>query len=145
MCYICFLTFTDICYTRSSDWNGTISRTVTGKECLPWKNITSIGAESNLKFPDESLDSASNYCRDPNSTAALWCYISHNQTERCDVPPCDIPDAQSKFRLGTTAGSKGRSLLSFVRSVSIFICNRSYKLWCSIRPELKSDVSISFW
>ncbi|XP_060565425.1 plasminogen-like, partial [Ruditapes philippinarum] len=78
----------DICYTNSSAWQGTVSRTKEGNTCLPWNNITAIIHDNTTVFPDGSAQNASNFCRNPNGSEALWCYVNQNETEFCDVPPC---------------------------------------------------------
>jgi len=45
-------------------------------------------------FPDESVNDASNYCRNPDSDydEGVWCYTTDPATrwERCDVPACGL-------------------------------------------------------
>ncbi|XP_053377887.1 uncharacterized protein LOC123528640 isoform X2 [Mercenaria mercenaria] len=84
----------DICFKNSSLWQGNVSRTRSGNTCLPWGNITAITVNSTLAFPDGSAQNASNYCRNPNGSEALRCYVSQDKTELCDIPPCIDKDQQ---------------------------------------------------
>lgn len=41
------------------------------------------------RFPDDSLDLAENFCRNPtNKTFGPWCFVNKNEWEYCDIPKC---------------------------------------------------------
>ncbi|XP_060593351.1 uncharacterized protein LOC132747841, partial [Ruditapes philippinarum] len=84
----------DICYDNSREWQGTVSRTFTGKRCLPWANVTAMQTSSTIAdYPDGPAENASNFCRDPTNKSFLWCYVSQDEIEQCDIPKCIAEDS----------------------------------------------------
>ena len=74
---------------------GTVSKTVSGKECQSWSSNTphvQNARDSDDLFPDGSRAAAENYCRnpDPDHESGVWCYTMdpNTETESCDVPLC---------------------------------------------------------
>ena len=72
---------------------GTVSNTMTGKECQSWSSNTPHVTHSftDDNFPDASRKAAKNYCRNPDGDLqGVWCYtMDPNQRwELCDVPLC---------------------------------------------------------
>ena len=43
-----------------------------------------------VSFPLQGLLGYHNYCRDPDNSGYLWCYVNEEGTrwEKCDVPVC---------------------------------------------------------
>lgn len=69
----CILTTTGI------DYAGKTNVTASGKNCLPWKNIS------------EKMVHEGNYCRNPDSSESPWCYVKGNTKhvkEKCTIPSC---------------------------------------------------------
>ena len=67
---------------------GTESITESGVACISWTETAFT--DVNL-FPDESLEAASNFCRNPdNKDEGVWCQTGteESQWEYCDVPLC---------------------------------------------------------
>ncbi|CAB3404440.1 unnamed protein product [Caenorhabditis bovis] len=76
------------CYANSgTQYEGTVSTTITGKQCAPWSDSTS--REFNIHRYSE-LARSKNYCRNPGGKKTRpWCYsLPLGQEEYCDVPQC---------------------------------------------------------
>ena len=67
---------------------GNISVTATGKKCLPWSPAAKQMPD--MRFPDKDLQSAENYCRNPDRRyEGPWCFVSSYSTaEQCNIPNC---------------------------------------------------------
>ena len=79
-----------------TEYAGTLSSTIFGLECQPWSSQTphQHSYTDINRFPDNSLEDASNYCRNPvgsEHTLGPWCYTSDPDVELdyCDIPACD--------------------------------------------------------
>ncbi|XP_069114974.1 uncharacterized protein [Argopecten irradians] len=64
-----------------TNYQGTVSQTTHGKDCLPWNSS------------DSSFQSLGGhrFCRNPNQRLSPWCYIKMEHTtswEYCDIPMC---------------------------------------------------------
>ena len=57
-----------------------------GRPCLPWADF-SISDDGELYiFPDETLEEASSFCRNPDKSKTPWCYVDLNgERENCNV------------------------------------------------------------
>jgi len=71
---------------------GTNSVTKNGEKCKAWTWEYSVQTAN--QFPEETLEEASNYCRDPSSSGGVWCYTGVNfagvrQWDWCDIPTCN--------------------------------------------------------
>ena len=64
--------------SQGTGYNGTISTTVSGKECQEWAN-----SARHTHLP-------ANYCRNPDGDSGVWCYTTdiNLSWEHCDVPKC---------------------------------------------------------
>ena len=78
------------------EYNGTVSRTRTGKLCQRWSSNTphDVGPSyTDDKFPDGSRKEAKNYCRNPDLSwdRGVWCYTMDKDTlyEMCNIPLCN--------------------------------------------------------
>jgi len=75
------------------EYIGQKAETVSGRNCQSWSsqdphNHTYI---ADHMYPDRSVYSAMNYCRNPNYTwVGLWCFTTDpsKRWEECDVPTC---------------------------------------------------------
>jgi len=83
---------------------GTLSVTVTGKQCQKWSSNSPHVVYSTYtddKFPDGSRAAAKNYCRNPNPlfTHGVWCYTTdpYHEYDNCDVPLCSKSAIQSAY------------------------------------------------
>jgi len=81
---------------------GHISVTSSGFQCQAWASQypNSHSYVQDEMYPDGSVESASNYCRNPDDgwDEGLWCYVTDpsESWDYCDVPLC-----------GTTTASAG--------------------------------------
>uniref|UniRef100_A0A8W8MGF7 Metalloendopeptidase n=1 Tax=Magallana gigas TaxID=29159 RepID=A0A8W8MGF7_MAGGI len=69
----CILTATGI------DYAGKTKVTASGKDCLPWKDVS------------EHMAQDENYCRNPDSSGRPWCYVTGDTKpvkEDCKIPAC---------------------------------------------------------
>ena len=90
--YICMYVCIGDCFTgRGRGYNGTISRTRSGKTCQRW----SEQAPHQFILPSSQypeIAGGHNYCRNPGSRApeGPWCFTTDPNTrwEYCDVPKC---------------------------------------------------------
>jgi hypothetical protein len=85
------------------EYTGTISVTSTGKTCQQWTQQSphTHSMTDPAKFPDESIEAASNYCRNPDFYAdGPWCYTTDPGTrwELCNVPLCPVALLQENYR-----------------------------------------------
>ena len=69
------------------EYRGKVSKTAAGYLCLPWTwfEFTSID------FPDDNIDEALNYCRNPNlGDLGPWCYYTQSgyDFQNCMIPMC---------------------------------------------------------
>ena len=62
-----------------SDYDGTTSKTISGRTCQRWDSQTPH------RHRHYSLADDENYCRDPNNAGAPWCYTTDadQPTEFC--------------------------------------------------------------
>ena len=73
---------------------GTTAVTVSGKTCQAWTATSPHVPYSGVvasQFPDDSMEEASNYCRNVGGLEdGPWCYTTDPDTrfELCDVPKC---------------------------------------------------------
>ena len=75
------------------EYNGTKSTTKSGRTCQAWSQ-TPHGHKINdsVNFPDETLEEAANYCRNPDDEPnGPWCYTMDPEKlwEYCNVTYCD--------------------------------------------------------
>ncbi|XP_053374481.1 plasminogen-like [Mercenaria mercenaria] len=84
----------DYCYEDvSRNYQGQMMITETGRECQRWDSTFphrhSYGSMA-LKFPDNSVSDAANYCRDPSSSGRPWCYTTdaEKKWDWCAVWKC---------------------------------------------------------
>lgn len=98
------------CYSGDgSVYDGTVSVTLSGRQCQAWSS----------SFPHHhrwgSAGFPANHCRNPDGESGPWCYTTDpsRRFELCDVPRCEVPEAQ----VGAHALSV---LLLVVRGVSAY-------------------------
>ena len=72
---------------------GTLSVTSTGQNCAQWATATGT---DNFNFPDNNVEDAENFCRNPDgSSAGPWCWVNNTVSgqlhkEECLVPLCGL-------------------------------------------------------
>ncbi|KAH3702871.1 hypothetical protein DPMN_077898 [Dreissena polymorpha] len=81
------------CVSVSTEWRGTMTHTVSGRECQLWRLDTPNKHNYNdgQRFANgEIVTEAKNYCRDPDGEGTLWCYTNDpgRRWEYCPVPMC---------------------------------------------------------
>ena len=75
------------------EYIGTISTTVNGRPCQRWnKQFPHSHSHTDPdQFPDDTLEGANNYCRNPDgNSGGLWCYTldPNVEWEYCDINVC---------------------------------------------------------
>jgi len=78
---------------RGSEYAGALSKTLSGRKCLKWKDLSShaISIKDADRFPDDSLDGAFSYCRNPDrKPGGPWCYYDDKPSswEHCNLLLC---------------------------------------------------------
>jgi len=80
--------------------------TTSGTYCQSWTLNTNQSFVTDASFPDDSVEAAENYCRnpDPDYLEDVWCYTVDPlvEWESCDVPQCS---QAVSFELGSLLGS----------------------------------------
>ena len=86
------------CYENKNlkQFTGTTSETYTGSHCLAWADQTfPYNFNNDSLFPaDGSVELAGNYCRDPDNSEVLWCYVEDDDNkhgrsrQKCAIPKC---------------------------------------------------------
>ena len=57
-------------------YRGKLDHTGSNKTCLLWTQFVDLGIHKDLDFPDQNVDFALNYCRNPGRVrSGLWCYV----------------------------------------------------------------------
>jgi len=79
--------------TIGCDYIGKKNTTVTGRTCQAWSSQVPHSHTNNdpRLFPDDTLDEAANYCRNPDiDIGGLWCYTTDPglRFDWCEVPAC---------------------------------------------------------
>ncbi|XP_053387238.1 plasminogen-like, partial [Mercenaria mercenaria] len=96
-------------------YQGFQNRTVSGITCQRWDsdephNRWNIQANT---FPDNTIEDAENYCRDPHDAGRPWCYTTdpNDRWDYCDIPQCSnkncYKEGYSKLYQGYTSVTKG--------------------------------------
>ena len=75
---------------QGMEYQGKQNHTWRGQLCLLWTLTPIIKYQIYIeKFPDNSIDDAFNYCRNPtNSTLGPWCYTKNLDWEYCAIHMC---------------------------------------------------------
>lgn len=76
-------------------YNGLVNKTKSGKKCQEW------GKQRPHSHPFKRLADQGNFCRNPDSLAAPWCYTTSSGTrwEFCDIPDCGQCDIKQERSL----------------------------------------------
>ncbi|XP_052075436.1 plasminogen-like [Mytilus californianus] len=104
-------------------YNGTVSTTITGRNCKSWAGIT---------INDELQTAQHNYCRNPDASSnGPWCFTTDPEVfwEFCSIPLC------AKECLQNTKGLAYKGTVSTTRS------GHNCKSWAgiSINNEIQTD------
>ena len=74
------------------DYIGRINKTISGHSCQQWDSqFPHSHVFSSEDFPDDSIEEASNFCRNPDKDdSGTWCFTTdpHLRWDFCDVPMC---------------------------------------------------------
>ncbi len=65
---------------EDNNYSGYVSMTDTGQVCQAWSSNKPHEIKREYtgdKFPDGSIKTAKNYCRDPGNDGYLWCYTTN--------------------------------------------------------------------
>ena len=72
-------------YGDHMSYTGNVAVTIYGVQCASW----TLHGYSNADFPDNSVQAASNYCRNPgNEETGPWCYDINDNMGHCSVFFC---------------------------------------------------------
>ncbi|XP_063674201.1 plasminogen-like isoform X2 [Bolinopsis microptera] len=72
-----------------SEYRGTRSFTVSGRECQEWDSQSPNKQSVGSKYPNSGLQK--NFCRNPDGEPSPWCYNGEGTVPRwelCDIPTC---------------------------------------------------------
>ena len=81
----CLVTYKGYLYTGDKDV------TESGITCQTWTTTDPQEHDlmENFRYPDQTIEDASNHCRNPDSDARIWCYqIEGDRYDWCDIPMC---------------------------------------------------------
>ena len=75
-------------------YQGKLDHTESGNKCLLWRYFVEKGMYKAEDFPDQNVDYAFNYCRNPGRiNSGPWRYVQtggHKYTqENCTIPMCE--------------------------------------------------------
>ena len=80
------------CYAHSSkEYTGQIHITKDGRICQRWSdNSPHSHTFGDDDFPDDTIEDAQNFCRDPDSIGTPWCFTLdvHRRWEESDIEKC---------------------------------------------------------
>ncbi|KAI1895942.1 hypothetical protein AGOR_G00111960 [Albula goreensis] len=112
------------------NYEGTLSVTMRGFKCLPWKSPIAVTRSTGKDFLPDKKELVGNHCRNPDGDLeGPWCFVDHgNDTmDYCDLQLCDEPiDDYDATRERTVGGAK-----------KAFFSPRSFgngELECGVRP-----------
>lgn len=81
------------CYVKgqSNEYRGNIKNTVDGIKCLDWNDFLGyIKYIRYVNFPEYSVNSAANFCRDPNKSGRPWCFVADHHWDYCNITVCSM-------------------------------------------------------
>ncbi|XP_060559477.1 hepatocyte growth factor-like [Ruditapes philippinarum] len=80
------------CYVESFQYKGIRNSTINGILCQRWdsQNPHKHFRNNVSTFPEETLQEAENYCRDPDGEGTPWCYTidPNKRWDICEVEKC---------------------------------------------------------
>ena len=83
---VCELNLAKECVPPNGRYDGTLSKSKSGLDCLTWNN-PGLGQHTNL-FLEQKLWNH-NYCRNPDGTRQMpWCLVAVNTFQECSIPMC---------------------------------------------------------
>lgn len=95
-------------YTKLGEtYTGTVHYTALGYMCEHWVNVNQT-IYKDEDFPDESMEAAVNFCRNPDTdSAGIWCYtdFENDQYDYCNSPYCANISVNSRNCKTTRQGS----------------------------------------
>ncbi|XP_054578190.1 plasminogen isoform X2 [Eptesicus fuscus] len=119
-------------HCSGENYEGTISRTMSGLECQAWDSQTPH-AHGYLpaKFPSKNLKR--NYCRNPDGEPRPWCFTTdpNKRWELCNIPRCTTPPPSSG---PTHQCLKGRGE-SYVGKVAVTLSGHTCQHWSQQTPH----------
>ncbi|KAK1337879.1 hypothetical protein QTO34_000980 [Cnephaeus nilssonii] len=119
-------------HCSGENYEGTISRTMSGLECQAWDSQTPHAhGYIPAKFPSKNLKR--NYCRNPDGEPRPWCFTTdpNKRWELCDIPRCTTPPPSSA---PTHQCLKGRGE-SYVGKVAVTLSGHTCQHWSQQTPQ----------
>ncbi|KAG8232332.1 hypothetical protein J437_LFUL012922 [Ladona fulva] len=122
----------ETCYSGQGEhYRGAVSKSSSGRPCLPWSNMassTAMGNDAILRvFQEHLLPTYSveligghSYCRNPGATQAKpWCFVEESDwggegKKRVRMEFCDIPQCADHMWLYILAGGAGLSIIFLI-------------------------------
>nr|XP_039268896.1 uncharacterized protein LOC120343914 isoform X26 [Styela clava] len=104
----------DICYTTSdagASYRGLVSVTKSGKTCQQWDfQWPHEHSRTEDNYPLSGLES--NYCRNPDSEEAPWCYTTDidSRWEYCPIAKCSTDDRATTIQTTVTEGTNTKAV-----------------------------------
>ncbi|KAH3797722.1 hypothetical protein DPMN_151308 [Dreissena polymorpha] len=122
------LSITAGCFVVSADWQGSVNRTESGRECQLWSLDTPhqhTYRDGRIFAGRQLAIDAKNYCRDPRGgDGRLWCYTTDpsRRWEYCNVPKCTVPITT------LTLSPNDDPVSLIVNQASLFTCTSDFGL-----------------
>ena len=117
-------------YGDHMSYTGNVAVTIYGVQCASW----TLHGYSNVDFPDNSVQAASNYCRNPGSEeTGPWCYDINDNMGHCNLLFCSTAGRCSLSSLLITVVTITNTYQHFIGCVIGFWkyegTQNSRKLW----------------
>ncbi|XP_048253224.1 uncharacterized protein LOC124142598 [Haliotis rufescens] len=121
----------------SQDYKGNMNMTVAGIPCQRWDSQSPHAhSHTNISnFPDDNLQDAANYCRNPDRKSGQWCFTNDPDVEwqYCPIRVCDdmclLGDKGSTYTGSMQKTSSGASCVTWSEADTPFKKTSHFRSW----------------